>query len=196
MTRPLRTKEQVQVTPDLLSGIDRVLDSAVEQDEAIRRFWIWREKYDPSKAKIFTMLFKFSDQVATEFRSGRLRWQQEQNLEQGVDADFFERVEALGPVDDPPDDAGPKASPVQKTLADCYGALSELQRNILSCYSDAGSYEVDAATIGKELGNKHKNGVPIPGGTIRTTKSRAWDSLDMCMKKKGFDLKALGYSND
>ncbi len=164
--------------------------------EAIRRFWVWRDKYDPNRATIFTMLFKFAEQVAIEFRSGRVKWQQSQLLEKGVDAEFFQRVESPEPAVDPPDDAGPKVSPLQKALAECFATLSALQRDILQRYADAGGYELDAATVGKDLGDTHKNGVPIPGGTIRTNKSRAWDSMDICMKKKNFDLKKLGYTNE
>lgn len=164
--------------------------------EAICRFWLWRNKFDPKRAKLFTMLYRFAEQVAIEARTGRLKWQKSQILEKGVDAEFFERVEAPRVMEDPPDDTGTKQSAVQRALADCFESLPDLQKDILQRYADACGYEIDAATIGKDLGDKHKDGVPIPGGTIRTNKSRAWATLDLCMKKKNYDLRALGYSND
>ncbi len=164
--------------------------------EAIRRFWMWREKYDPRRAAISTMLYKFAAQVAVELRTGRLKWQQSQIREKGVDADFFERIEAPVVPTVPADDHGPRASPVQKALATCFAALPALQKDILLRYGEAGGFEIDAATVGRELGEKYKSGVPIPGGTVRTYRSRAWDSLDICMKKKSFDLKALGYLDE
>lgn len=164
--------------------------------EAIRRFWMWRKKFDPKRAKLFTMLYKFADEVACECRTGRLKAQQAQILEKGVDADFFLRVEAPATEGDPPDDMENKPSPVQKALAECFGALSDLQKDILERFAAARQGGVDAATVGKDLGDKHKDGVPIPAGTIRTNRSRAWDSLDACMRRKGFDLNALGYTNE
>jgi len=164
--------------------------------EAIRRFWIWRDKFNPTKAKLFTMLYKFADQVGVEYRTGRLKWQQAQIMERGVDAEFFQRVAAPEPAEEPSDDSGTKPSAVQRALAECFGALSDLQKDILQRFADARGYEIDAATVGKDLGDKHKGGVPIPGGTIRTNRSRAWESLDACMKKKNFDLGTLGYTDE
>ena len=164
--------------------------------EAIQRFWIWRDRYDPNRASVFTMLYKFANHVASEHRGGRLKCQKQRIREVGVDAEFFQQIEAPEPDSIPADDQGVHASPVQKALADCFHALSNLQQDILHRYADAGLYELDAATVGKELGNKHKNGVPIPASTVRANRSRAWDSIDLCMKRKNFDLKALGYSNE
>lgn len=165
--------------------------------EAIRRFWEWRDKYNPDKASIMTMLYRFADQVAVERVTGRLNWQNQQIREKGLDADCFKRADD-GPIDDPPDDAGAKRSPVQTGLAECYEKLVPLQQDILRAYGEAQSKEfpLDAASLGTELGKKHKNGVPIPGGTIRVNKLRGWENLDACMKRKGFDLKAMGYFDE
>jgi DNA-directed RNA polymerase specialized sigma24 family protein len=179
-------------------GYPTLSDDEVEDVicEAILRFWAGRANYDPQRAKVGTLLYKIATHVASEYLSGRLSWQKQRIKEAGQDAKFFADVQAERPADDPPDDVGLKQSPVQKALADCFAALSDLQKDILQRYADARGYEIDAATVGKDLGDKHKNGVPIPGGTIRTNKSRAWDSLDACMKKKSFDLKAMGYTNE
>lgn len=164
--------------------------------EAIQRFWVWREKFDPSKSSIGSRLYWFAEKVAMEFRAGHLKRHQARIRERGVDAEFFAGVAAPADEPEPPDDTGASPSPVQRALQDCFKALNDLQRDILQAYGDAGSYELDAASLGVELGQKHKSGVPIPAGTIRTNKSRAWDAMDLCMKRKNFDLAALGYSNE
>lgn len=165
--------------------------------EAIKRFWKWRANYDPEKATIYTMLYRFAEHVACEYRSGRYKWQKERIREVGLDAEFFQDIAVDDEDAEEQDTDDPvKPNPLQRALKDCFEQISELQQEILQHYADANGYEVDSATIGKELGNKHKNGVPIPGGTIRTNKSRAWDSINKCMKKKNFDLKELGYINE
>lgn len=163
---------------------------------AIQRFWIWREKFDPSKSSIFSRLYKFAEYVANEHAAGRLKQHQSRIKEKGADAEFFANIAAPAEEPEPPDDKGAWPTPVQRALQECFGQLSLLQQGILRSYGEAGSYELDAAALGVELGREHKEGVPIPGGTIRTNKSRAWDAMDLCMKRKNFDLKALGYSND
>jgi len=164
--------------------------------EAIRRFWLWRESYDPELSSIGSRLYWFARNVASELRSGRLKWQKERNKEVGVDSDFFAQVETFGPINDLNDDVGGGQSSIHKALRGCYEALSELQQDIVRAYGDAGSYELNAVELGIELGNRHKNGIPIPAGTIRTNKSRAWASIKNCMKKKNIDLSAKGYTND
>jgi DNA-directed RNA polymerase specialized sigma24 family protein len=164
--------------------------------EAIQRFWVWREKYDPSKSSIGSRLYWFADKVATEFRAGQVKKHRARIREKGVDSEFFAGIASAVDEPEPPDDKAPSPSPVQRALQECFKALSDLQRDILRAYGDAGSYELDAASLGVELGGKHKSGVPIPAGTIRTNKSRAWDAMELCMKKKSFDLAALGYSNE
>ena len=136
--------------------------------------------------------------MAIERRTGHLKSQKAQIRERLADAEFFATIESPEPepAADPPDEAKSGKSPIQKALADCFGALPELQKDILIRYGEAGTYELNAAEVGKELGEVHKDGVPIPAGNIRTYKTRAWESLDNCMRKKNFDLKALGYTND
>ncbi|MBL9149853.1 MAG: sigma-70 family RNA polymerase sigma factor [Phycisphaerae bacterium] len=164
--------------------------------EAIQRFWMWREKFDPGLSSIGSRLYWFAKHVAMEFKSGQLKRHQARIRERGVDAEFFDNIVAPVEEPEPPDDQGKSPSPVQRALRECFATLSVLQQDILQAYGDAGLYELDAASLGVELGQKHKSGVPIPAGTIRTNKSRAWDAMDLCMKKKHFDLAALGYSNE
>lgn len=164
--------------------------------ESMLRFWVYREKYDPARAKIGTLLYKIATRVASEHISGQLSWQKARIKEEGRDAQFFADIQADEPVTEPPDDVSAKPSPVQKALADCYAALPDLQRDILQAYGQAGHYPLEAATLGKEMGHKHKQGVPIPAVTIRVYRKRAWDNLELCMKKKNFDLQALGYTDE
>ena len=164
--------------------------------EAIQRFWVWREKYDPQQSSIGSRLYWLAEKVAMEFRSGRLKQHRARIKERGVDAEFFSQIEAPVPDDKPPDETEEPQSPLQTALKDCFDSLSELQQDILRAYSESGDYPLEAATLGKELGEKHKGGVPIPAGTIRTNKSRAWDSIEKCMKRKNYDLAAMGYSDD
>ncbi len=165
--------------------------------EAIARFWqYYREIYDPALGTIGTLLYKIAVGVASERATGRYAWQKAMLKEHGHDAEFFARIEVNEPDEEPPDDVGAEKSPVQSALAECFDALSALQQDILFSYGSARANSLDASVVGRDLGNKHKNGVPIPAGTIRTNKSRAWDLLDKCMRKKGFDLNALGYTNE
>ncbi len=164
--------------------------------EAIRRFWLWREKFDPTKSSIRSRLYWFAEKVAMEYRAGKLKRHRAQLIENAVDPEFFSQIEAVEIATEPPDDVLPTPSPIQKALAACFRALPELQRDILQAYGDAGPYQLDASRLGKELGNYYKGGVPIPAGTIRTYRSRAWDNLESCMRKKNFDLEKLGYFND
>lgn len=179
-------------------GYPTLSDDEVEDVicESILRFWRYRERYDPQLAKVGTLLYKIAVHVASEHISGRLAWQKQRNREAGSDPAFFADVQARELVPEPPDDSAAKPSPVQRALAECFAALPPLQQDIVRRYAEAGNYEVDAASVGKELGVIHKQGVPIPAGTIRIYRSRAWESLDACMKKKNFDLKALGYRNE
>lgn len=163
--------------------------------EAIVRFWVWREKYDPSKSSIRSRLYWFATRVAMEYVGGVVKKYQARIREKGVDAEFFESIPAEMDEPEPEDDHGRQPSPIQRSLRDCFSKLSELQREILQAYGEAGAYGVDAGELGARLGDSLKGGVPIPAGTIRTNKSRAWESLELCMKNKGFDLSALGYSN-
>ncbi len=159
--------------------------------EAMMRFWEWREEYDPNKAKVGTVLYKIATNVAAERISGRLAWQKAKLKEEKWDAKYFEKVQADEQDADAPDDVGPNPSPLQEALRKCWESLPALQQDILRAFSDAGAYVLEAATLGRELGAKHRGGTPIPGGDIRVYKKRGWDSLERCMKKKNHDISDL-----
>ncbi len=159
--------------------------------EAMVRFWEYREDYDPQRARVGTVLYRIATRVASEHISGQLAWQKSRLKEESRDPDFFEEI--LNPTlgEDPTDDTGPTQSPIQRSLEECWKALPDLQQEILQAYADAGSYPLEAVTLGKELGLKYKEGVHIPAGTIRVYKKRGWDSIEKCMKKKGHDITNL-----
>jgi RNA polymerase sigma factor (sigma-70 family) len=183
----------VQYTFRLETAISRSYPTLSAQDvedvvaEANIRFWVWREKYDPKQSKIYSRLYWLADKVASELRSGRLKWQRQRIKEKGIDADFFERIEDESTADETSDDSDAESTEELRMLKQCFDSLPELQKDILHAYADAGQYELDAGVLGKDLGDKHKDGVPIPAGTIRTNKSRGWSLMDACMKKKGFE---------
>lgn len=158
--------------------------------EAMMRFWEYREEYDPKRAKIGTLLYKIATRVAAEQISGQLAWQKAKLKEKGKTAEFFEQV-LTTKEEDHPEDTGPNPSPLQRALEECWKALPPLQQEILRAFGDAGSYPLEAATLGKELGVKYREGIPIPGGDIRVYKKRGWDSIELCMKRKNHDISHL-----
>lgn len=168
--------------------------------EGIFRFWAWHKKkgFDPKKSAVMTMLYRFSDQVVVERVTGRLLSQKQMLRERSLGSKHFELPDRTEQVELPPDDTGKGRSPVQTALADCYAKLLPLQQDILLAFAlaKAKDFDLDAAQLGVELGRKHKGGVLIPGGSIRTTKSRAWDTLELCVSRRGFNLKAMGYFDE
>lgn len=140
-------------------------------------------------------LFRIATRVASEARTGRLKWQKSKLLERELD----EHMEAIleSPCDD--DDPRAKETPeLHKAVAELFASLSPLQQDIWTAFADAetGGFELDATQLGVELGQKHDDGTPIPGGTIRVNKSRAKDKIIAELKKRGFDLKEMGYLDD
>lgn len=164
--------------------------------EAIRRFWHWRDKYDPARAKIQTVLYRFARNAASEYRCGRYRWQKIRFQQVDDPIEFINGVEdsetSNSNTQDPPE-PDPR---LRKAVKAAFDSLSELQRDILQAYADAGEYELDAAVLGRELGFKHKDGVPIPATTIRVYKKRAKDSMKQKLAREGYDLKTMGYTDE
>jgi RNA polymerase sigma factor (sigma-70 family) len=176
-----------------------VLSNADAEDVvsiAIWKLWRWREQYDGSQGLIQTVLYKIAFRVAEEWRSGRRKWQQAKLHEQGVDPEKLEISLASTREDSPVVDERNEQPPLYKALAEVFAKLPALHRDIWEAYRDANGYEVNAITLGVELGQKHNKGVPYPAATIRGYKSRAKNTIVLEMKKKGFDLKSLGYTND
>lgn len=174
-------------------GYPTLSDDDVEDvvSEAMMRFWEYRGKYDPKRAKVGTLLYKIATRVAAENISGQLAWQKARLKEEGRAAEFFEEVLSNVTDEVDPEDSGPKPSPFQRALAECWKNLSPLQQDILRAFGDAGPYPLEAATLGKELGVKYKNGTPIPGGSVRVEKKRGWDNIELCMKRKNYDISHL-----
>lgn len=179
-----------------LGGEFPALTEADREDvvaEAIKRFWEWRDEFDPAKAKIQTVLFKIARRVACEYRSGRRAWQKAALRERSAAPSSLEALLETSDTEEVPKG---ETSALTSALADAFAELSELEQDIWRAYADAGDFKLDAAQLGRELGEKHKEGVPIPAGTIRVYKSRAKDRMMAAMKKRGFDLEAMGYTDE
>lgn len=173
--------------------------------EAIRRFWEWRDNYDPETAKLSTAIYVIAVKVASEFRSGRYKWQKIRLRQVDDPVGLIDRDKQIQPAEipehEPPDPEPPDPEPEDALLADvriAFESLSELQQDILRAYADAeaSDFELDAGDLGRELGIKHKDGVPIPASTIRVYKKRAKEAVNKKLARAGHDLKAKGYSND
>lgn len=199
------------VKADLLMGCGPSIQAAIQKKfprltaedvedvfcEAVQRFWMWRNKFDPAKSSVGSRLYWFAEKVACEHAAGRLKRHSPRQKERAVAPEFFSRIEDMREEPEPValDDVGDKPSAVQRAVRDCFQKLPPLQQDILVRYIEAGEYTLDAAAVGEELGQKHKGGVAIPGGNIRTYHSRAKATLKACMKTKQFDLVALGYTD-
>lgn len=218
---PIDTDLQDELTLRLWDGDDSVkgelilawagkLESAINREfpalrgadaedvvaESIRRFWDWRTKYDPEKAKILTVLYRIAVKVASEYRSGKYNWQKikfQQVDDPIAVVDQLNSTATSAPVE-------PESEPESRFLQavkTAFESLPELQQDILQAYADAdvGDYKLDAAALGLELGHKHKGGVPIPAVTIRGYKKRAKEAMQQKLSKAGYDLKKMGYTN-
>lgn len=163
---------------------------------AVWRLWRWREQYDGSQGSIKAVLYKIARRIAEDWRCGKSKWQQAKLYEQGTDPEDLSQHLARATGEDDGSEEPSKVPPLHSALAGVFADLPALQREIWQTYADAGGFEVDASALGRELGRKHNNGVPYPGGTIRGYKSRAKETIVREMKKNGFDLKALGYIHD
>jgi RNA polymerase sigma factor (sigma-70 family) len=168
--------------------------------EAIRRFWEWRENYDPESASIRTVIYGIAFKVASEFRSGRYKWQKIRLRQVDDPVGLIDQDKQTQPAEIPEPEP-PEPEPEDALLADARAAfesLPELQQDILRAYADAeaSEFELDAGDLGRELGIKHKDGVPIPASTIRVYKKRAKEAVNKKLARAGHDLKDKGYSID
>ena len=167
--------------------------------EALRRFWEWRENYDPASASLRTVIYGIAVNVASEFRSGRYRWQKIRFRQVDDPIGLFDLTHHANSPDAPEPESKPP-EPKDNLLADvraAFESLPALQQDILRAYADAeaSEFELDAGDLGKELGIKHKDGVPIPAGTIRVYKLRAKEAIEKKLARAGYDLKAMGYTD-
>lgn len=167
--------------------------------EAIIRFWDWRENYDPEAATLRTVIYGFAYKVASEFRSGRYKWQKIRLRQVDDPVGLFDQSqhadppETLEPEPEPPE---PEDALLSEARA-AFESLPPLQQDILRAYADAeaSEFDLDAGDLGKELGMKHKDGVPIPANTIRVYKMRAKEAIEKKLARAGHDLKAKGYTD-
>lgn len=157
--------------------------------EAIKRFWKWRHKFD-GRRSVRACLYRIATRVAAELVSGRLNWQKARNLERPCDHFDFEAKN---------DDAEAKLDGIEQRqpkicedLGRVIEKLPEIQQDVIWAYGLAGDCELDVAHLGRELGEKYKDGVPIPAGTIRQYKKRAKDTIFSNMRALGYDLERLG----
>tara|TARA_R110002126_G_scaffold178268_2_gene327196 strand:- start:1305 stop:1961 length:657 start_codon:yes stop_codon:yes gene_type:complete len=157
--------------------------------EAIKRFWEGRHDFDGQK-NIGAYLYRIAQHVACELVSGRLNWQKSRNLERSIDL-FLVESDGGVPVSDLEEleSQNPK---ICDDLNEVVRQLSEIQQDVIWAYAFAGDFELDSAHLGRELGNKYKDGIPIPAGTIRQYKKRAKDKIFSEMNKRGYDLEKLG----
>lgn len=175
----------------IANQFDRLSSAEVEDviAEAIKRFWEWRHNFD-GKQSVRACLYRIATRVASELVSGRLNWQKTRNLERSYDQSHFE--ERNDEAETKLDDIEQRHPKICEDLKQVIGKLPDIQQDVIWAYGLAGDFELDAAHLGRELGNKYKDGVPIPAGTIRQYKKRAKDTIINEMRRRGHDLERLG----
>jgi DNA-directed RNA polymerase specialized sigma24 family protein len=194
----------MQFVPAVSAAIAGAFESLSEHDveevmsEAISRFWRWRNRYDPATGSIRACLYKIAVRVASEMLSGRLNWQKARLLERHLSDESAFDLAAKDAIEEDLDKLESLNPDLLKALKEASGGLPPLQQDILEAYAKAwaNDYELDAGRLGIELGRKHNHGVPYPAVTIRGYKHRAKEALAVAMKKRGFDLRGLGYIHD
>jgi len=182
-----------------IAGRFRRLHSGEVEDvvaEAILRFWTRRDKFDPAKIRLEVCLYRTAAQVASEYTSGRLKWQKARRLERRVDESTLSEIEQPDEVEDQLDRLESEKSALIKAFGEEFAKLSPIERDIWQAFADAGDFELDASQLGIEMGEKYKGGVSYTGVNIRQYKHRAKQKLVGAMKARGFDLKSLGYTNE
>lgn len=160
--------------------------------EAFQRFWKSRDRYN-AKQSLRAYLFKIAVNVARNLASGHLGWQKSRNLEQQIDDEWLHSFEQPpDTIDDELDEAEDTQKGICKALRESLNVLSDIERVVIDAYAVLKSDEANATELGVELGKRHCNGVPIPGGTIRQHKRRAKTKLFAEMRKRGYELENIG----
>ncbi|MFN3150434.1 RNA polymerase sigma factor [Bremerella sp.] len=157
--------------------------------EAFRRLIRSHALYDGNRS-IRAYIYSIAFNVAREMVSGHLKWQKSRNQEKPLPTPVLDAIipKHDGNMNHEVDEKSPLCKAVQASLA----ALTPIQRDVLETYAFADGYPVKPTELGKELGEKHCNGVPMPAGTIRQHKARAKAKLEAEMRKRGFDLQQVG----
>lgn len=158
--------------------------------EAIARFWESKDKYNGDRP-LGAYLYTIAKNIAIDLSAGKLGWQKSQKKEQRVDREYLESFEE--PSDVELNDVEAKNKGFVNALRESMTVLSNVERDVIEAYGLANNQShVDAAHLGVELGHKHKNGVPIPKGTIRQHKFRGKEKLAKAMRERGHDLENPG----
>lgn|GEM_PF-2673573 len=157
--------------------------------EGIRRFWKCRDRYDGSRP-IRSYLYGFVRHVAMEAVARRSKWMKSAALEcqasvdqvsDGQDGKLQLRLDEI-------EESTPK---LHGAVRQALSRLTPVHREILEAYVFCGSVEPDAASLGRELGEKFNNGVPMPAGTIRVNKLRAKQAFENELAKLGVNVDQL-----
>lgn len=151
--------------------------------ESLRIFWCKRDSYD-GETPLFSWLFGIAKNVAKEHVGRRRNWVKAAKLEKTVDDEFWASHEDSKLEDrlDEKEDSNPE---LLAQVAEALKNLRPLYRDILEAYAFAGSITPNATKLGIELGKKHKDGIPIPSGTIRVYHGRAKEAFVSELKKVG-----------
>ena len=157
--------------------------------EGIRRFWKCRDRYDGSRP-IRSYLYEFVRHVAMETVARRFKWMKSAALEcqapvdqacDGQDGKLESRLDEI-------EESTPK---LLGAVKQAMSRLKPIHREILEAYAFCGSVEPDAASLGRELGEKFNNGVPMPAGTVRVNKLRARQAFENELVQLGVNVDQL-----
>ena len=160
--------------------------------ETIRRFWQSKEKFDPGQ-ELGAYLYRIARNLANDLASGHLAWQIARNLEVTVDDECLGNIQSESHESAHELDAVEKRQTgICKAMAESLDTLNPIERDVIEAFGFAGDYEVNAGVLGIELGKIHKEGVPIPAGTIGQHKFRAKNKLIAEMRKRGFEIEKPG----
>tara|TARA_R110002072_G_scaffold303108_2_gene493887 strand:- start:63675 stop:64316 length:642 start_codon:yes stop_codon:yes gene_type:complete len=155
--------------------------------EGIRRFWEVRERYDGERP-LAGFVYGFIKNAAREHAACRLKWQKTRQKEVYFDAlgDDFPDPK----IEEKLDEIESEFPELLEALKKILDRLKPVHREIWLTFALACT-EIDAGELGKQLGEKHNQGVPIPAGTVRVNKSRTSKIVRDELKKLGFDLNYL-----
>ena len=160
--------------------------------EAICRLWSGRKNYDSSR-KLRPYLYQIAANVACELLEGRLNWQKARNLEEAKVQDELQAIPNRTTNKDLLENLEANKPELFKELLAVVNQLSDIKKDVVVAYALSGDYQLDAATLGIELGKKYCDGVPIPAGTIRQHKKRGMEFVNREMRKCGKGEKTWTY---
>jgi len=157
--------------------------------DAVRRFWEQRDKYDATRP-LKPFLCGLASNEAMERVACRRSWQKSRDLEVGFDPEHLGGLEEVE-SEEQLDRIEERQNGLLEKLNTVLNEMNPLYCEIYKAFAFAGDIKVDAGELGRELGEKFKDGVPIPAGTIRQYKMRARNILSTKLKELGIDLDRL-----